>query len=33
MYSKFQLSFKWLKYYMLASNRKGHGIHSPFVYE
>ena len=25
--------FKYLRYYWVASNSKGHGIHSPFVYD
>jgi predicted O-methyltransferase YrrM len=33
MYSNSRLVFKWLQYYFHASNGKGHGIHSPFVYE
>jgi predicted O-methyltransferase YrrM len=33
MYSFFQLAFKYLNYYFTASNRKGHGIHSPFVFD
>lgn len=33
MYSPFQLAKKYLKYYITASNGKGHGIHSPFVFE
>ncbi|MEJ7737317.1 MAG: class I SAM-dependent methyltransferase [Chitinophagaceae bacterium] len=33
MYSRFQLTKKYLHYYLTASNAKGHGIHSPFVYE
>lgn len=33
MYSRFQLAKKYLHYYFSASNGKGHGIHSPFVYE
>jgi predicted O-methyltransferase YrrM len=33
MYSKSRLAFKWVRYYLLASNGKGHGIHSPFVYD
>ena len=33
MYSQLQLSFKYLHYYFTASNSKGHGIHSPFVFE
>ena len=32
MYSPFQLGIRYLKYYILASNGKGHGIHSPFVF-
>jgi predicted O-methyltransferase YrrM len=32
MYSKFQLALKWLQYFIRASNGRGHGIHSPFVY-
>lgn len=32
MYSKFQLAKKYLHYYFAASNGKGHGIHSPFVF-
>ena len=24
---------KWLRYYSAASSRKGHGIHSPFVFD
>jgi len=33
MYSSFQLVFKYIKYYLAASNGKGHGVHSPFVFE
>ena len=33
MYSTLQLAKKFLKYYLTASNRKGHGMHSPFVYD
>jgi predicted O-methyltransferase YrrM len=33
MYSKFQLGLKYLHYCLTASNSKGHGIHSPFVFE
>ena len=33
MYSKFQLIKKYLHYRLTASNGKGHGIHSPFVYD
>ena len=32
MYSKFHLTKKYLHYYLTASNGKGHGIHSPFVF-
>jgi predicted O-methyltransferase YrrM len=33
MYSPTQLAFKYLNYWLKASNGKGHGIHSPFVFE
>lgn len=33
MYSLFQLTNKYLRYYFTASNGKGHGVHSPFVFE
>jgi predicted O-methyltransferase YrrM len=33
MYSKSQLALKWFQYFALASNGRGHGIHSPFVYQ
>lgn len=33
MYSKTQLTFKYIQYYLTALNGKGHGIHSPFVYD
>ena len=33
MYSRFQLVYQFLRYYLNASNGKGHGIHSPFVFE
>ena len=33
MYSSFQLTKKYLHYYLTASNAKGHGIHSPFVFD
>jgi predicted O-methyltransferase YrrM len=33
VYSSFQLAYKYLHYYLTASNGKGHGIHSPFVFE
>lgn len=32
MYSRFQLAKKYVQYYLSASNGKGHGIHSPFVF-
>lgn len=33
MYNKVQLASKYLIYYFTASNGKGHGMHSPFVFE
>jgi len=33
MYSSFQLAIKYLHYWFTASNSKGHGVHSPFVYD
>jgi predicted O-methyltransferase YrrM len=33
MYSKSQLAWKYLRYYFSASNGKGHGTHSPFVFD
>lgn len=33
MYSRFQLAKKYLHYYLTASNGKGHGVHSPFVFD
>lgn len=33
MYSSFTLIKKYLRYYWKASNGKGHGIHSPFVFD
>lgn len=33
MYSRWQLAQKFIRYYLSASNGKGHGVHSPFVYE
>jgi predicted O-methyltransferase YrrM len=33
MYSKPQIAVRWFRYLILASNGRGHGIHSPFVYE
>jgi predicted O-methyltransferase YrrM len=32
MYNHFQLGFKYLNYYLSASNSKGHGTHSPFIF-
>jgi predicted O-methyltransferase YrrM len=33
MYSAVQLATKYLTYYLTASNGKGHGVHSPFVFD
>jgi predicted O-methyltransferase YrrM len=33
MYNRFQLAKKYLHYYLTASNGKGHGVHSPFVFD
>jgi predicted O-methyltransferase YrrM len=33
MYSKLKTGLKYFNYYFTASNSKGHGIHSPFVFE
>ncbi|MEO7961162.1 MAG: SAM-dependent methyltransferase, partial [Ginsengibacter sp.] len=33
MYSAFQLARKYFHYYITAKNGKGHGIHSPFVFD
>jgi predicted O-methyltransferase YrrM len=33
MYTTFQLAKKYLHYRLTASNGKGHGIHSPFVFD
>ncbi|MEQ1554159.1 MAG: class I SAM-dependent methyltransferase [Ferruginibacter sp.] len=33
MYSHFDLAKKYIHYYLTASNGKGHGVHSPFVFE
>ena len=33
MYSRVQLIKKWLRHSLSASNGKGHGIHSPFVFD
>ncbi|MBK5273022.1 MAG: SAM-dependent methyltransferase, partial [Bacteroidia bacterium] len=32
MYSRTLLGLKYLRYYLTASNGKGHGIHSPFIF-
>ena len=33
MYSSLQLAFKYINYCISSSNGKGHGIHSPFVFD
>jgi predicted O-methyltransferase YrrM len=33
MYSRLQLAKKYIRYYFTASNGKGHGIHSPFIFD
>lgn len=33
MYSSFQLARKYVHYYLTACNGKGHGMHSPFVFQ
>ena len=33
MYNAFQLAIKYLRYFASASNGKGHGVHSPFVFD
>lgn len=33
MYSAFQLAKKYFRYYLAAQNGKGHGVHSPFVFD
>lgn len=33
MFSRTSLARKYLRYYFTAANGKGHGIHSPFVYD
>lgn len=33
MYSKWQLAAKYFNYYLTASNSRGHGMHSPFVFQ
>lgn len=33
MYSNLQLAIKFFAYYLKADNGKGHGVHSPFVFD
>ena len=33
MFTRFQLAKKYIRYYLSASNGKGHGMHSPFVFD
>ena len=33
MYSSFQLAKKYFHYYFHSKNGKGHGVHSPFVFD
>ncbi|HXR82676.1 MAG TPA: class I SAM-dependent methyltransferase [Hanamia sp.] len=33
MYSAFELAKKYFRYFTKASNGKGHGVHSPFVFD
>jgi predicted O-methyltransferase YrrM len=33
VYNSFQLAIKFLQHYLAASNSRGHGMHSPFVYD
>jgi predicted O-methyltransferase YrrM len=33
MYSRFELALRYFAYYFTASNGKGHGMHSPFVFD
>ena len=33
MYSPLQLAVKYFNYWFTASNGKGHGMHSPFVFD
>jgi predicted O-methyltransferase YrrM len=33
MYGPITLAFKYLRYWLTAANGKGHGVHSPFVFE
>jgi hypothetical protein len=33
MYSKIKLANKYMHYWLTAHNGKGHGMHSPFVFD
>ena len=33
MYTPFQLAKKYIRYYFTASDGRGHGVHSPFVFD
>ena len=33
MYNHWQIAIRYVKYWITASNGKGHGVHSPFVFE
>lgn len=33
MFSRFQLVFKYICYYLTASSGRGHGTHSPFIFQ
>ena len=33
MFSRLSIGEKWIRYFLRASSGKGHGIHSPFVYQ
>lgn len=33
MYSPVKLAYKYVSYFLTASNGKGHGVHSPFVFD
>ena len=33
LYSPFHITLRYLDYWLTSQNGKGHGIHSPFVYE
>ena len=33
MYNVFQIALKYFYYYVTASNGKGHGVHSPFIFQ